>query len=252
MRAVTITQVETSTGVLAPVGKLTRVVHEAGALVIVDAVCAFAGLPTAMDELGLDVVLTGAQKALGVPPGLAILLLSPAAMKRRQERERVPAYYADLANWETSMANPEVYFSTHAVNLFYALERALGLVAQEGLIERFARHERLAAAFRAGMSALGFSSLTEEAYLAPTLSVLGYPDGIDDTAFRAAMSQHGVVVAGCLGDFKGRGARFGHMGNIGEAEILRALAAVEHSLQEVGQQSRTGVALAAAGRHLTT
>lgn len=232
-RAVTITQVETSTGVLAPVAELAAVARDAGAFVVVDAVCALGGIPTEMDGSGLDIVLSGAQKALGVPPGLTILVVSPRALERRRALQRVPAYYADLLNWQASMDDPTVYFSTHAVNMFYALRAALTLIENEGLPARFRRHEVLADAFRAGMRALGFGSLTTADYRAPTLSVLSYPEGVDDERFRSAMGGNGIVAAGCLGAFKGRGARFGHMGNITADEILRTVAAAENSLRDI-------------------
>jgi aspartate aminotransferase-like enzyme len=245
-RAVAITQVETSTGVLAPVADLAAVAHEHGALVIVDAVCSFAGVPSAMDASGIDVLLTGAQKALGVPPGLSILIVSPAALERRRQMDRIAAYYADLLNWLPSMQKPTVYFSTHAVNLFYALRVALRLIRDEGLDVRFERHELLGRAFRAGMEALGYSSLTNPEYLAPTMSVLRYPDGVADDRFRAALSRLGVVAAACLGEFNGVGIRFGHMGNVSEAEIVQALAAVEGAMGEVGSRVDAGSGVAAA------
>lgn len=249
-RAVTITQVETSTGTRAPLPDLVAVARRHGALTIVDAVCALGGLPVDMDQYDIDIVLSGAQKALGVPPGLAILAASPAALDRRRELPRVSTYYADLLNWQASMADPQVYFSTHAVNLFYALLASTEIIAREGISARFARHERLARSFRAGARAVGFGPLTDDHYLAPTLSVLAYPPGVDDAAFRAALSERGVVAAACLGEFKGRGARFGHMGNIAEAEVLQVLGAMEDVLRALGAGGEPGVALSAARQAL--
>lgn len=246
VRAVTLTQVETSTGVRAPIDGLAAVAREHGAYVIVDAVCALGGVPTDMDASGIDLLLSGAQKALGVPPGLTILAASDRAMERRRSLPSIPTYYADLLNWEASMADPQVYFSTHAVNLFYALLAAVEIIAAEGLSARFARHERLARAFRAGMTALGFTSLTAHPYLAPTMSVQAYPNGVQDDSFRGLLAEHGVVAAGCLGEFKGRGARFGHMGNISETEILQALGAVESTLAELGSGATPGAGVQAA------
>jgi aspartate aminotransferase-like enzyme len=243
--AVTLTHVETSTGVMAPVANLAAVARRHGALVILDAVCSLAGVPVQMDAWGLDIVLSGAQKALGVPPGLSILAASPRAMERRRSLPRISTYYADFLNWEPVMLDPRLYFSTHAVNLFYGLKVALDVILAEGLERRFARHCELADSFRAGISALGFTLLTEEPFLAPTLSVAAYPDGMDDSRFLAPLSEDGVVAAGCLGAFRGRGARFGHMGNITQAEILRALDAIERVLQGAGLDIARGSSLAA-------
>jgi alanine-glyoxylate transaminase / serine-glyoxylate transaminase / serine-pyruvate transaminase len=226
---VTFTHVDTATGVAAPLPDLTAVAKRHGALVIVDAVCSLGGMPVDMDRLGIDLLLSGAQKALGVPPGLVIIAASPAAMERRRSMARVPAYYADLLNWETSMRDPRQYFSTHAVNLFYALDVALTIILEEGIDARFARHISMAETFRSGMVSLGFKPLTQADVMAPTLSVLAYPTGIDDQMFRDQLASQGVVAAGCLGPWRGLGARFGHMGNMTLSDIetgLRAIAAV--------------------------
>lgn len=246
--AVTLTHVETSTGVLAPVADLAAVARRHGVMVIVDAVCSLAGTPVEMDAWGLDVVLSGAQKALGVPPGLSILAASSRAMERRRGLERVSTYYADFLNWEPAMLDPQVYFSTHAVNLFYALKAALDVILQEGLERRFDRHCALANSFRAGIAALGFSLLTDTQFLAPTMSVAAYPGGIDDARFLAPLSADGVVAAGCLGAFRGKGARFGHMGNITGDDVLRALDAMERVLIASGLEIPRGAALAAAAQ----
>lgn len=245
-RAVTITHVETSTGVMAPVAELAAVAKDAGAFVILDAVCSLGGVPVRLDEWGVDVVLSGAQKALGVPPGLALLVVSSRALGRRRTMGSISSYYADLLNWEASMADPTVYFSTHSVNLFYALSAALTLIQREGVEQRYARHRQLSAALRSGFQALGFRLLTDPEFVAPTLSVFAYPQDIDDTGFRAALSRRGVVAAACLGPFKGKGLRIGHMGNITSTEILQTVQAAESALIECGGAVSPGAGLAAA------
>jgi alanine-glyoxylate transaminase/serine-glyoxylate transaminase/serine-pyruvate transaminase len=224
---VTLTHVDTATGVAASLSELVVVAKRHGALVIVDAVCSLGGMPVDMDHLGIDLVLSGAQKALGVPPGLVILAASDAAMVRRRSITRVPAYYADLLNWEASMRDPKQYFSTHAVNVFYALDVALQKISDEGIEPRFARHISMSETFRNRMEQLGFSPLTRTDLLAPTLSVLAYPKDLEDQAFRDALAGRGVIVAGCLGAWRGRGVRFGHMGNMTLADIETGLRAVE-------------------------
>ena len=224
---VTLTHVDTATGVAAPLADLVAVAKRHGALVIVDAVCSLGGMPVDMDRLGIDVVLSGAQKALGVPPGLVILAASEAAMARRRSIGRVPAYYADLLNWEASMNDPKQYFSTHAVNLFYALDVALKAILEEGIESRFARHLEMADTFRRGMARFGFAPLTRSEVIAPTLSVLAYPPGVDDQTFRDRLASRGVIAAGCLGAWRGQGVRFGHMGNMTISDIETGLRAVE-------------------------
>ncbi len=244
--AITVTHVETSTGAAAPVAEIAAEARKHEVPVIVDAVCSLGGMPVSTEDWEVDIVLSGAQKALGVPPGLALLLVSEAAMERRRRLGKIAAYYADLLNWESSMRDARIYFSTHAVNLMYALRAALQIILREGLEARFHRHRRSADAFRSGMRTYGFSSLTEEACLAPTLSVLAYPTGVDDQSFRDRLAQRGVVGAGCLGEFRGRGLRFGHMGNLTEADLLRALLAVGRALRDGGAEARPQEALEAA------
>lgn len=227
---VAITHVDTSTGVLADCASLAAVARECGAIVVLDGVCATGGIAETMDAWDVDVVLTGAQKALAVPPGLAILAVSPRATERRAALGRIPAYYADLRRWDAVVDEPTRYFSTHATGMIRALEVSLDGIEAEGLEARFARHERVAAAVRAGLAVLGLTPFTDAIALAPTLSALRVPAGVDEVALRAAMAELGVVVAGCLGPFAGKGIRVGHMGEVGMAEVERTLVAAAEAL----------------------
>lgn len=231
---VTVTHVDTSTGVLADAAALAEVCRESGALLVLDGVCATGGIEEAMADWGYDVVLTGAQKALAVPPGLAILAVGPRARKRRAQIGTVASYYADLARWRPIMEDPTRYFSTHPTSLLRALEASLERIDAEGLPARFARHRRLADRLRAGMARLGFEPLTAAGVVAPTLSVLAVPPGVDEARLREEMAAEGVLVAGCLGPFAGRGIRVGHMGEIGEAEVDRTVAAAASALERLG------------------
>jgi aspartate aminotransferase-like enzyme len=225
---VAMTHVDTSTGVLADIPTLAGIARAAGAMVVLDGVCATGGVEEAILDWGVDVAITGAQKALGVPPGLAILVTSDRARERRQGLGPARLYYADLGRWESTMRQGTRYFSTHATSLIRALEAGLDLVLAEGLEARFARHRRVAEKLREGFSGLGFAPLTDAGALAPTLSVLAPPPGVDEAALRDAMLEQGVLIAGCIGELAGRGVRVAHMGNVGEAEIeltLRAAAA---------------------------
>jgi aspartate aminotransferase-like enzyme len=223
--AVCMTHVETSTGVLADCAGLAATARAVApdTIIVVDGVCATGGVEEAMDEWDADVVLTGAQKALGVPPGLALLAVSDRARRRRESLGDIRAYYADLRRWDVSVDDPRRYFSTHAVSLIRALEVSLDGIFSEGLPERYERHRRVAAMVRDGMSELGFPPLTNPAYVAPTLSVFALPEGVDDAEFRAGMSDRGVIISACLGPWAGRGIRIGHMGTAAEAEATRTI-----------------------------
>jgi alanine-glyoxylate transaminase / serine-glyoxylate transaminase / serine-pyruvate transaminase len=243
---VTITHVDTSTGVLADVPALAAAARECGAVLVLDGVCATGAIEESMDGWGLDVVITGAQKGLGLPPGLTVVAVSERARARRTALGGIAAYYADLRRWEPVVEDPTRYFSTHPTSLVRALGVSLDAIEAEGLAARFERHRRVAAALRAGMAAFGFRPLTDAAAQAPTLSVLACPEGVDEGALRAGMVARGVLVAGCLGSFAGRGIRVGHLGSrVGAAEVEATLEAAAGALGRDG-----GGALEAAREHL--
>jgi len=244
--AVALTHVDTSTGAAAPVEAYGNLLRDRRELVILDGVCATAGVEERFDDWGIDVLLTGAQKAFGAPPGVALLLVSQRALDKRRSMSSVPAYTADLLRWLPIMENPALYFSTPPVNQIVAIREATAMILEEGLERRFHRHARLARAMRAGLAALDWTLCTGERCRANALSVVLHPSGVDDTAFRSGMARRGVVVAAGLGPIAGRAFRVGHMGNIGEDEVCRTLHAVEATLVETGHEVRRGSALSAA------
>ena len=240
------THVDTATGAAAPVEEYARVVKKAGALFVVDGVCATGGIAERMDDWTIDVVLTAAQKCLGTPPGLSILVLSERAMEKRRSLPAIPAYYSDLLRWLPIMHDPAKYFSTPCVNEVRAFYEATRVITEEGMEARFARHDLLARAMRAGLAALGFGFFTAPAFLASTLSVAAYPEGLDDKAFRSTLYENGVVVAGGLAQTAGRVFRMGHMGNLTADDVVFALEAVETTLQSLGRSVPPGAGVKAA------
>lgn len=236
------THVDTSTGGCAPVQLYSEVIKQEvpEALLIVDGVCATGGIEEDLDGWGIDVILTAAQKCFGAPPGLAIDIFSKRAIEKRKKLPRVKAYYADVLRWLPVMENPKKYFSTPAINEIRAFYEATRLVLEEGLENRFERHERYASAIRSGLISLGFSIYTDETCLAPTLSVVKYPEGIDDQAFRQKLDEQGVVVAGGLGPTAGQIFRLGHMGNLTREDIIFAFDAIEKTLLTLGGEVSLG------------
>lgn len=239
---VTATHVDTGSGGCAPVCAYAAAARAAGALFILDGVCATGGIEERMDDWGLDVVLTAAQKCLGAPPGLAVDVFSPAALERRLSLGAIRAYYADILRWRPVMDDPSRYFSTPCVNEHRALAEATRLIMEEGLAARFRRQAGLGRAARAGLAALGLELLTEDGCRADTLSVVRYPEGLDDAAFRAAWLRHGVQVAGGLAATAGRVFRMGHMGNLTGDQLLFAFEALEAAWSELGRRGDTGAA----------
>jgi alanine-glyoxylate transaminase / serine-glyoxylate transaminase / serine-pyruvate transaminase len=245
------THVDTATGACAPVEEYSRILEKTGSLFIVDGVCATGGIPERMDAWGIDVVLTAAQKCLGTPPGLAILVFSERAMEKRRGLAAIPAYYSDILRWLPIMHDPSKYFSTPCVNEIRAFAEALRIILEEGIEERFERHDLYAEAIRAGLAALGFSFFTDPNYEAATLSVVGYPDGVEDKAFRAGLNANGVVVAGGLGPTAGQVFRMGHMGNLTSAQVRFAIDAVEKTLAGLGRAIKPGAGRGAVAAVLT-
>lgn len=246
--ALTLTHVDTSSGVLAQPAEVGQLAQRYGVLYILDGVCASAGIAEPMRDFGVDVLVTTSQKAFGTPPGLTIMGISQRAIARRDELGVICGYYADWHNWLPIMDNPGLYFSTPPVNLIVALNTAVQIILTEGLAHRYARHERIARSMRAGLAALGLSPITDAAALAPTLTVVAYPPGVDDAAFRAKVEECGVLVAGGVGDLKGKIFRIGHMGNINLPEVVITLTALEESLLALGREVVPGAGVGAAVR----
>ena len=245
-KVVVATHVDTATGACAPIRDYSQVLRRRDLIFVVDGVCATGGIEERMDDWGIDVVLTAAQKCFGVPPGLAILVLSERALEKRKKMERIPAYYADLLRWLPIMKDPSRYFSTPCVNEIRAFYESTLIVLEEGLEQRFGRHNRTARALRAGLEALGFTFFTRQEFLADTLSVVNYPPGLEDKGFRDLYYENGVVVAGGLAETAGRVFRMGHMGNLSSSQVYFALDALELTLKTIGRTIEEGAGRRAA------
>lgn len=239
-KAVTITHADTSTGVAANLDLLVPIIKKHGALIILDGVCATAAMEEDMSKLyhgsdgKIDVILTGSQKAIGVPPGLAIVAFNQTALAARAKMERVPAYYCDIYNWIPIMNDPGKYFATPPVNLIYAYDEGMKLVLEEGMDRRYQRHSAFGKAVRSALAVYGMKALANEEVAAATLSCIFYPDGIDDAAFRASLAKKGVIVAGALAHLAGKAFRIGHMGNTTEQMLEDAIVLIGETMNELG------------------
>ncbi len=249
--AVVSTHVDTATGACAPVKAYADVLKDSGCLYLIDGVCATGGIEERMTDWGVDVILTAAQKCFGTPPGLAVLVFSEAAMAKRQSMTSIPAYYSDVLRWLPIMKDPTKYFSTPCVNEIRAFTEACRIMLEEGMEERFLRHRKIAEAFRSALHALGFRSFTQDDCLAETLSVMSYPPGVEDAAFRSTLADNGVIVAGGLGEVAGRVFRMGHMGNLSFSQVEFAVAALEDTLSSLGHAFEARAGVTAAKKALT-
>ncbi|WP_040287144.1 pyridoxal-phosphate-dependent aminotransferase family protein [Sporosarcina koreensis] len=242
-KAVTVTHVDTSTGVKADLDDFIPLIKQHGALAIVDGVCATTALPEDMqydyagEGTSIDIVLTGSQKAIGAPPGVGIIAFSKKAVAARRAMERVPAYYADIENWIPIMEDPSKYFATPPVNMIYAVEEGLKIVEDEGLEQRYIRHEAYGKAVRAALRVYGMEPLADEGDAAPTLSCIRYPEGTDDASFRAALAEKGIILAGALAHLAGKAFRIGHMGNTTPEILESAIRKIGETLQEQGTEA---------------
>ncbi len=244
--AVFSTHVDTVTGACAPVKDYAEILKNHKSLFIIDGVCATGGLEERMDDWDVDVILTAAQKCFGAPPGLAILILSERAMEKRRRMKAVPTYYSDLLNWLPIMKDPSKYFSTPCVNEIRAFSESTKIVLEEGMEDRFRRHARIAQAIRTCLRTQGFSFFTQDPFLADTLSVVEYPEGIEDHSFRTELYRNGVVVAGGLGETADKVFRMGHMGNLSVSQVYYALEALEKTLQSLDYKFELGAGMQAA------
>ena len=255
-KVMTITHVDTSTAVATNVKELAALGRKHGALVIVDGVCATAGEEMRQDEWGIDIALTASQKAIGVPPGLAIVVAGPRAMEAFRKRATpVGSFYADWTEWLPIMQAYEGrkpgYFATPAVNLVWALNVSLKGILLEGMDARFARHRKLSGAFKAGIGALGLKQLpVRPDLLATTLSAVYYPQGVDKGILKF-IDEAGVIVAGGLHPAnRDLYFRVGHMGAVTGADILATIGAIESGLKRAGYKFDGGTGLTAAQKAL--
>jgi alanine-glyoxylate transaminase/serine-glyoxylate transaminase/serine-pyruvate transaminase len=252
-KLMTVTHVDTSTGVITDVEGLAALARQYETLVVVDGVCSVAGEELRMGEWGVDVALTASQKAISVPPGLALLVAGPRAMEAWRGRKRpVGNYYADWSNWLPIMEAYEgrrpSYFGTPAVNLIWALNVSLGQILDEGMEARFARHRALGRACREAMTALGLGQVPlEPAYAANTLTAPLYPEGVSGAELLPRIKAAGAVVAGGLHpEIKAKYFRIGHMGPTNLGDVLATVSAIEAGLAGCGYAFGPGTGVATA------
>jgi alanine-glyoxylate transaminase / serine-glyoxylate transaminase / serine-pyruvate transaminase len=252
-KLVTMTHVDTSTGVLVDVKGVAELANRYGALSVVDGVCSVAGEELRMSDWGVNVALTASQKAVGVPPGLALVVADPKAMAAFKARKSpVLNYYADWTNWLPVMqayeARKTAYFGTPAVNLIFALNVSLGQILAEGMDARFARHAALGQACKSGITALGLGQVPlRPEFAANTMTAPRYPKGFDSANFLAKVGQAGATLAGGLHPaIKAEYFRIGHMGSSSSGVVLATIGAIEIGLASCGYTFQAGSGVAAA------
>jgi alanine-glyoxylate transaminase/serine-glyoxylate transaminase/serine-pyruvate transaminase len=232
-KVVAIVHGETSTGIAQPLEEIVKVVHEAGAILIVDTVASLGGVPFSVDELDIDVCYTGSQKCLSAPPGMGPITLGPRAEEKLANRKTpVPNWYLDLTLVRKYWEVPRAYHHTGPVSMTYAMHEALRIVAEEGLEARWKRHRDCAEMLWAGLEALGFSMHVPLENRLASLTTVRIPDGINEAAIRSALlNDYNVEIAGGLGELGGKVWRVGLMGHSARQEnVLLLLAALRNLL----------------------
>jgi alanine-glyoxylate transaminase/serine-glyoxylate transaminase/serine-pyruvate transaminase len=252
-KVMSITHVDTSTAVITDVKALTKLAQRYGALSLVDGVCSVAGEELRMSEWDADVVLTASQKAISVPPGLALVVASPRALQAFKQRQTpVMSYYSDWANWlpimEAYEARKPSYFGTPAVNLIVALNVSLEQILKEGLDARFERQRALGAAVQASLKALELEQVPlKEEFAAHTLSAPRYPKGITQADLLPKVQKAGAILAGGLHPaIRAEYFRIGHMGPTNIGDVLATVGAIETALAQCGYGFTAGAGVAAA------
>ncbi|WP_066295197.1 pyridoxal-phosphate-dependent aminotransferase family protein [Bacillus sp. FJAT-29937] len=247
VKAVFATYNETSTGILNPIEKLANVVRTySDALFIVDGVSCIGGAPAEMDKWGIDILVTGSQKAMMLPPGLALLSVSDRAWKVI-ENNKTPAYYLNLLSyreWAAKGMTP----NTPAVTLIYGLAAVCDLIEEEGgFAQTVARHELMKNMVRESMSALNIGLLASDEYASPTITAIRAPEGIELAPFMKHLKQkYYLDFAGGLGHLQGKIFRFGHMGYCFPSDVLQAVSLMEAGLQDFAYSFEPGAGVKAA------
>jgi aspartate aminotransferase-like enzyme len=248
-RAVLVQASETSTSVLHPIAEIARLTRDRDCLLLVDGITAVGVIDLPMDELGIDVLVTGSQKALMLPPGLALVALSEKAW-RFQQKSDLPCYYFDLAK-ERKNLEQDTSAYTPAISMIVGLNAVYELIEENGgLAEVYRRHELCARATREGVEAMGLCLLAPTAP-SPATTGVWLPEDIDGGAFTKHLRDvMGVTVAGGQGKLKGKIIRLAHIGYVDTFDVITGLAAVEMALAAFGREVSFGMGPAAAARVL--
>ncbi|MCL2157318.1 MAG: alanine--glyoxylate aminotransferase family protein [Methanobrevibacter sp.] len=246
IKAVTVVHNETSTGVSAPIEEIAKVMKNYDALFIVDAVSSLGGDRVEVDKFGIDICVTGSQKCLAAPPGMAAITLSEDAWKVIDKVDS-KTYYLDMKKYKKAGSGtpPETPY-TPSVSLIYALAEALKIIKEEGLENRIARHEQAAKATRNAIKALNLELFPKEEVSSTTVTAVKMPKGITDSDFRGTMrNKYKVELAGGQDHLKGNIFRIGHMGNISYKQLAITFSAMEMTLKGLGFNIDMGASLAA-------
>ena len=233
IKAVLVTHNETSTGATNDLGAISKIVKEAGKLLLVDAISSLGSINVPVDDWRCDVIVTGSQKGWMVPPGLAMVSVSPEAWQAHSEA-RMPRFYWDFTRAKSYLEKGQNPW-TPAVSVVFALSVALEMMLKEGLPNVVARHARIGQMTRDGVKSLGLPLFAEESHASNTVTAVAAPDGLDIKTLRQVMKdEHQVVLAGGQQRLDGKIFRIGHLGWVTEADIESVMSALKVALPKAG------------------
>lgn len=250
-KVVGIVMAETSTGAWQPIEEISTLVHDAGAMLLVDAVTSLGGVPVEVDRWNIDAIYSGTQKCLSCPPGLAPVSFNERAIESVLTRKtKVQSWYLDVSMLASYWGDDRVYHHTAPINMSYALYEALRVIHEEGLTACFERHRLNHRALQAGLTAMGIEFTAQDGHQLPMLNAVRIPDGVDDGQIRGSLlNRFGIEIGGGLGEFKGKVWRIGLMGYASrDTNVLTLLAALDQLLAEQGCKFDRGIAIAEANR----
>lgn len=230
-KVVAIVHAETSTGALQPLDDIANIVHEYDAILIADAVTSLGGIPVRVDEVGIDVCYSGAQKCLSCPPGASPITLNARAVERLQNRKtKVANWYLDMSMIQRYWGDERTYHHTAPISSMYAIYEALRIVHEETLEPRWQRHRENAQLLWDGLEALGFTPHVALENRLPSLTTVRIPEHLDEASIRSKLlSEYNIEISGGLGELKGKVWRIGLMGYSSRREnVLTLLSALEH------------------------
>ncbi len=214
-KAVVLVHAETSTGAHQPLVEVGELCRDRPTLLVVDTVTSLGGVPVEVDAWGLDVVYSGTQKCLSVPPGLAPITFSPKAEEIVTGRSTpVQSWYLDVNGVRRYWGAERAYHHTAPISALLGLHEGLRIVLEEGLEKRWARHDEVGRLFHQQVTDRGWSLLAQEGHRLPQLTTFAFPEGTDEAALRRRLlEEHGIEVGGGLGAFAGTAWRVGLMGH---------------------------------------
>lgn len=248
IKAVFTTLCETSTGVTNDIEAIGKVVKNYNAVLVVDAISGLGAIDLKTDAWSVDICVSGSQKGLMLPPGLAFISVSEKAWNKIGS-SKCPKYYLDLKSAKKALEKTDTPF-TPAISLVIALNEALKMIKEDGLENIFSRHKKLAQAVRAAVTALGLGLFAPEA-ASDVVTAANVPEGIDgEKLVKVMRDTYGVTIAGGQAELKGKILRIAHMGYIGEFDIILGISCLEKVLYQMGYKFALGSGLKAAQEKL--